>query len=226
MTGPAAGGSESPDFRFSDRPDDPSSFDAAGEGDDDDDKADPYLLYGGESLVDEASVDTARIAVTTHRVVALTPNGPGARYQTVDRPNVTGVAVQSQGDLEDAVRAIRFGIYSAVLLGAGALIDLDGMIQPVDVPEGTGLGGVIGTVTMITQAFALIDDLLLAAGLVVLPIALFFCARYLRGRERNLEVGVAGDDPLRVPAPDAGAAEAAATRIEAALETASNAPGR
>lgn len=198
------------------------------ESDEDKQASDPFhrLLYGGEVLVSEAPVGDAQIAVTSHRVLALSPNGDVPRFQALDRPNVAGVGVRTGGETEDLLGAVRFGVYAAILLGAGALLDFEGIIGPVEAPSGVGIGGVMSLLDTITRLLAMLDEGLLVGGLLLLMVSLFYVSQYLSGRQRYLEVSSHGDEPVRIPIGKHIPTGAAIDRLETALGKASNASGR
>jgi hypothetical protein len=185
------------------------------------------MCYDGERVVEGVGFDGGAVAVTSHRLLTLTPptddeGGPAldgdssdaTRFRAVALPNVTGVDVGSTGRTAHAYRAVRYGIYALVLLAASVLLNFDGLIRPIDAPAGTALGPVVGLVSLAAGALALVDDVLLITGLLVLAAALGFGGWYLRGRRQHVAVEVAGDDPVRLPAAGFDDAAAAATRLE------------
>lgn len=178
------------------------------------------LCYGGESLVDAVTVTGGTVGVTTHRVLALTPDGEGPTLRAVERPNVAEVAVSTGGDPESGARALRFGAYAIVLLGASLFVNFD-TVAAVDVPSGTGAGQVVDTAVALTGLLTLVDDALRAVGVVVLLVALGFLAHYGYRWDRHLAVEVDGGDALTVPV--APSERRAADRVAAAVEKASNA---
>lgn len=177
------------------------------------------LCYGGESVVEVVPFSGGVVGVTTHRVLALTPDGGGPNLQAVDRPNVTDVELSSGGDAAHGTRALRYGLYAVLLVGASYLIDFSG-VSGVDPPSGTGAGQVIDMALAMLGVLSLVDDVLRLAGLGVLVVGLLFAAAYGRSRDGYLAIGVAGGDSVRVPA--AASESAAATRLRVAVEKASN----
>lgn len=155
--------------------------------------------YGGEELLAAEAVERGAVGVTSHRVLALTPDGAGPRFRAVDRPNVTDIGVRSSGPTDHRARGAQAGVAALALLVAGAVIDLGGLVTPVEPPTGVGVGGLIALVNALLGALALVDEALTLLGLVALVVALASLGWYRSQRERVLEVGVAGGDPVRVP---------------------------
>ena len=55
------------------------------------------LLYEGESVRETVPVGAGGIVVTTHRLLAFTPDREGPNFRQVDRPNVDGAEVRTVG---------------------------------------------------------------------------------------------------------------------------------
>lgn len=177
------------------------------------------LCYAGESVVDAARVGGATVAVTSHRVLALTPGTDGPTLQEAALPNVADVELASAGDLAHGWRAVRYGVYAIALFGASFVVNFEG-IAGVEPPAQAGAGQVVSMAVAMTNVLGLVDDVLRVAAAMVLIGALGFAALYGYSRDRQLQVTVAGGDHLRVPAD--GGAPAAADRLGVALEKASN----
>lgn len=156
------------------------------------------LCYGGETLLEVAVVEGGAIGVTSHRLLALTPDGSGARFRAVDRPNVTGLTAGTDGPTGLRDRSAKAGVVAVALLFGAAVIDLGGLVEP-PTATGGGLGGLFGLLDLFVTALGLVDEALAIGGLVALAVALGSLGWYLRERDRVIEVGVAGDDPVRVP---------------------------
>lgn len=183
--------------------------------------ADPFerLTYDGESVVDTVTVSGGTVGVTTHRVLALTPNGDGANLQAVDRPNVVSIEPGSAGDTGHGARALRYGVYALALFGGSFLVNFESM-EAVEPSTAAGAGQVVSLAMRLTNLLSVVDDVLRGAGVVALLAALAFAALYGYSRDRHLRVGVAGGDPIRVPLRRGEPADVA--RLEAAVEKASN----
>ncbi|MFW5919801.1 MAG: hypothetical protein ACOCSF_06365, partial [Halanaeroarchaeum sp.] len=85
------------------------------------------LLFEGEAVVETVDVDGNGVVVTSHRVLALTPDLDGSNYRHVDRPNVTGVRVETVGASRWLRRAFQPFVLGLVLLVGGWIVDLDGL---------------------------------------------------------------------------------------------------
>jgi len=175
------------------------------------------LLYDGERVLESAAVAGDRVVVTTHRVLALTPNGDGANFRAVDLPNVEGIRVSTDGTRRYLRWTIRPLVLGAVLVLAGTRLDIGDPLSGMDTSsaEATGTGGILSTVSSLTSLLAALDEVMLAVGAGCLLVVALLLGLYLHSRQRRLVVGVAGDDDLKLPV-DAGQ-ESAATRLEAAV---------
>lgn len=179
------------------------------------------LTYAGESVVDAVAVSGGTVGVTTHRVLALTPEGDGPNLQAADRPNVESIGPGSAGDATHGVRAVRYGVYALALFGGSFLVGFDSM-EAVEPSTAAGAGEVVSMAMQLTNLLSLVDDVLRIAGVVALVAALGFAALYGHSRDRHLRVQVAGGDPIRVPIRRGEPARV--DRLRAAVEKASNPP--
>lgn len=168
------------------------------------------LLYDGESI--EARVELAgdsRVVVTSHRLLAFTPEGGGENYRGVDRPNVADVRPGYEGERNLLGQGARTMLYGVVVLAVGVFVDF-GSIVPTDAfqqSEATGqlgMAGLLGLLERFLSLIARIDEFARIVGALLVLFAVFVFAVYLLTRDRVLVVDVAGDgDPIRVPADDA-----------------------
>jgi hypothetical protein len=174
------------------------------------------LRYAGEDILEQVDLDGTQVAVTTHRVLVSTPDGPGRRFRSVYRPNVVAVEQAVRSDPRSGRRAVQAAVYALVLSAAGVFLDFDGLVAGVDL-SGTGsLGGAISVVGQLLSLLTLLDDLLLAAGVLAGVVALAFAGVYVRSRAREFRIEVAGGDPVLLPAQDG---TRAAERLRAAVRT-------
>lgn len=175
------------------------------------------LLYDGERVVESVAVGEDRVVVTTHRVLALTPNGDGANFRGIDLPNVEGIRVSTDGRRRYLRWTIRPLVLGAILVLAGSQLDLGDPLSGMDTSSAasTGTDGILSTVSSLTSLLAVLDEVMLAVGAVCLLVVALLLGLYLHSRERRLVIGVAGDDDLKLPV-DAGH-EGALTRLEAAI---------
>lgn len=157
------------------------------------------LLYDGETVVESMDLGDARVVVTSHRVLAYTPDAEGAAFRQVDRPNVLGVSTghRSRGTL--LRRGGRWAVIGLVLLGVGAVVDMDAIVGDVDLGGGAGsqigVGGVLGLVRTVLDLLRSLDEFLVVAGAIVLLLAAMVLGAYLRTREPTIVVAVAGEEP-------------------------------
>jgi hypothetical protein len=178
------------------------------------------LLYDGEAVEAQVRIGEGGVVVTSHRVLAFTPDREGANYRAVDRPNVDGVSVTSSGEfgfLQQAIKAIVVGV---VLVGAGMTVSLDGLVSGISLDSGgaastVGLGGMMGLLQTMLTLLAQLDDLMRIFGALALVFGAVVLGVYLWSRERLLVVGVAGEDDIELAAPEDD--EAVLDQLEAAL---------
>ena len=154
------------------------------------------LLYAGEEIEERVSLGRNEVVVTTHRVIALVPATDGERYRTVDRPNVTGVTDGADGERGHLRTAAKVGVAAALLLAVDLAVDLRGLVgvPPADAPAGAA-----GALQTVTSVVAALDALLTLAWALPALVALAYAARYVAGRERALEIAVAGAPDVVVP---------------------------
>lgn len=164
------------------------------------------LLYDGESIEQEIDVATATVVVTSHRVLAFTPESDGANFLQADRPNVTGVSLHSEGDSSFLNQGLRAALYGIVLVAAGLFLPLDAILGGVSMPSATGelgIGGILGLFQTMLDLIRSLDDIMRLFGLLLLAFSVVPLGVYLWSREQTLEIGVAGEgEPIRIPTPD------------------------
>lgn len=175
------------------------------------------LLYDGERVTESVDVGAGRVVVTTHRVLAFTPEGDGANFRTADRPNVEGARVGTDGNRRYLRWALRPLLLGALLLAAGSQLSVGDPLSGVDTSGGgaAGTGGIVSTVAGITSLLSMLDELMLAVGAVCMLLVALLLGVYLLGRERLLVVSVAGGDDVELPVE--GDRTGTASRLEAAL---------
>ena len=162
------------------------------------------LLYRGETMAESVEIDGNGVVVTSHRVLALTPELDGPNFRHVDRPNVTGVRVETVGASRWLRRTFQPFVLGLVLLAGGWTVDLDGLTSGLDSTSTetagqTGVGGIVSMAEGLGRALALLDEVLLIGGALSLVVVVIFLALYARSRTRQLTVVVAGEDDLTVP---------------------------
>ena len=165
------------------------------------------LLYDGESVQEQVRVGDGGVVVTSHRVLAFTPDREGPNYRQVDRPNVEGVSQTTSGEfqfLEQAIKAIVVGI---VLVVAGLTVNLDGLVSGISLDSGgaagaIGIGQMMGLLQGMLQLLAQLDDLMRLFGALALAFGAIVLGVYLWSREELLVISVAGGDDVELTAPD------------------------
>ena len=178
------------------------------------------LLYDGETVEEQVRVGEGGVVVTSHRVLAFTPDREGSNYRAVDRPNVDGTAVTTSGEfgfLQQAVKAIVVGV---VLVGAGMTVSLDGLVSGISLESGgaagaVGLGQMMGLLQTLLGLLGQLDDLMRIFGALALAFGAVVLGVYLWSREQLLVISVAGGDDVELAAPDD--AKDVRDRLEAAL---------
>lgn len=192
------------------------------------------LLFDGESVRERVDAGTDLVVVTTHRVLAFTPDGEGANVRALDRPNVTGVEADTHGNADRLRQAGVAGVGGFGCLALGLLLDLDTLVPTggVDVAgsRAVGIGGLLETIETLLGLFALLDDLLVVVGLVAMLAGVAAGGVYWTRREPGVTIAVAGDDDVRlswagdnelseggIDGADSSEAEAAADRLRRAL---------
>ena len=177
------------------------------------------LLYDGESVQEQVRVGDGGVVVTSHRVLAFTPDREGPNYRQIDRPNVEGVSLSTSGEfqfLEQAVKAIVVGI---ALVVAGMTVNLEGLVSGISLDSGGGAAGAVGLGQMMgllqgmLSLLAQLDDLMRLFGGLALVFGAIVLGVYLWSREERLVISVAGGDDVELTATD----EDALHRIRAAV---------
>jgi hypothetical protein len=165
------------------------------------------LLFDGEEVVEAVPFGERRVVVTTHRVLAFTPQSE-PRYRYVDRPNVTGVEADTEASgrwLGLAVRGIAVGLPLAVV---GRVVEFGDLFSLPDVSTGGrfGAGGMLGVLESLMGALAMVDEALLVGGLLATVLGIGAFGRYVETREHVVRIAVAGEDDITVPVEDPGTA--------------------
>ncbi|WP_276273209.1 hypothetical protein [Haloarcula litorea] len=179
------------------------------------------LLYDGEGVQEQVRVGDGGVVVTSHRVLAFTPDREGPNYRAVERPNVEGVGLTTDGETDHLERGVKALVAGLALVAAGYTVDLDGLVSGVSLSDtaatgAAGLGRMLGTLQTLLGLLARLDDLLLLFGALALLFAVVVLGVYLWSRERVLVVEVAGDDDVHLPAPESGG-DAVRDRLWAAI---------
>lgn len=158
------------------------------------------LLHEGEHRVDDVTVGDARLVVTSRRLLVRREQG-SPRRRAIDRANIGDVRVRTRSTRGYAWSGGQWVFLGGFLLAAWRVVPFGGLVRPVDPPGGTGFDGLFAAVNALVRLLALLDEAFLLGGVAALGWAVLRLAQYVRSRERALEVTVAGEDPLRLPAP-------------------------
>ncbi|EFW93847.1 hypothetical protein ZOD2009_01850 [Haladaptatus paucihalophilus DX253] len=181
------------------------------------------MLFAGEEIEEEIELEGARIAVTSHRLLAFMPEGGERRFDHEDRPNVLDARAQAAGKPDYLSWSVRSFVYGLLLVGCGYLLNSSGLLTNLDGTTPTEGGVILGLqqmVGMMVSAFTLLTSVLLPVGGVLLLAAAVFGALYVTTRSEELIIERAGRDPIRVPV-NGDEAKDAARRIRAAVGTSS-----
>lgn len=176
------------------------------------------LLFDGEAIEEAIDVGDARVVVTSHRVLVFTPETEGANLQQADRPNAEGVRIDASGRDQLRQFGVKAGGVGLLALVLGSLISLDGLLAAPETGGAAsriGIGGLMSMLGAVVALVNLLDDLLRAAGAFALLVGVGAVGVYLWTRRRYLVIDVAGDETMRMPAPEN--TERAVERIRAAL---------
>lgn len=160
------------------------------------------LLYDGEEVHHQVGDDSVGVVVTSHRVMAFTPEADGANFRAVDRPNVVGVERTNTGEdrwLLSGTKWLLVGVFLAI---GGFLFDFDGLFGDVEVSQEAGqigLGGILGLFALLRTVFSLMDDALLLGGSLAALAGLGAIGWYLQSRAASIRIEVAGEDDIYLP---------------------------
>ena len=164
------------------------------------------LLYESERVRNEVDLEAGRVVVTTHRLLAFTPDDEGTNFRDVDLPNVTSVAGGHRGESTLVAQGLRFLLYGGVLLAVGVFVDFSAFV-PTDAFGANagatgriGLGGFVSIMNRFIGLIASLDRIARVLGAVLLLFSTFVFGVYLLTRDRVLVVEVAGDEDVQVPA--------------------------
>lgn len=178
------------------------------------------LLYDGERVVESVGVGSDSLVVTTHRLLAFTPDREGANFRATDLPNVGDVRLSTDGNSRYLRWTLRPLLLGGILVLAGTRLSIGDPLSGVDTSgaEQTGAGGILSTVSSLTGLLAVLDDVMVLLGALCLLVVALLLGLYLYSRETRLVVEIAGDDDLALTV--ASDRDAAVTRLEAALASA------
>lgn len=163
------------------------------------------LLFDGETVLESLDVGEDRLYVTSHRLLAFMPTGDDPNFAAIHRPNVTGVEQQAGGATEQFERAVKAGLLGFFLIAGGATVSLDGVLDAsVDSAAAgqAGIGQFLGMLDVLTMVLALVDEVMLVAGLFSLALTAVATTLYVRSRRTDVVVKVAGGDDILLTGED------------------------
>ena len=178
-------------------------------------------LRDGEEIEDAISFGENGIVVTNQRLLAFTPESDGANYRAIERPNVEGTALESNGETQWLGYVGKGALAGLVGVGVGYTMDFGGLVSlsqlNTKAASQTGVGSMMGLLSTVSRFLGMLDDALLVAGLLAFAVCLGALGLYLESRTHGLWIAVAGDDDLYVPAPKGATTEL--TRLQRHLRT-------
>jgi hypothetical protein len=158
------------------------------------------LLYDGETVEREVTFGSNRVVVTSHRLLAVTPDAPGANFRKIDRPNVEDVGIGTDSSPGHLVNAGGLVVLAVPLVAASRILSFDGMFEGLSTSRGAQAIGVsTGFLDTLGFVFGLIDDALLWSGVVCLVLALPFVGLYVYSRTTVVRIDVAGGENVSFP---------------------------
>jgi hypothetical protein len=167
-------------------------------------------LYDDEAIQEVVEWDGATVVVTSHRVLAFTPDLEGANFAEAEKPNVEGVDTDAQSSGWLVERGFRYGVYGFIMLGTAQFVDFGSLLGGLSMGQALsgggasapGLGGVTRIMGRLTALMRSLDEILQTAGALVLLGAVAMVAVYWYTRDPTLAVRVAGGDDIHLPRPD------------------------
>ncbi len=179
------------------------------------------LLYDGEEVDHQVGDDRMGVVVTSHRVLAFTPEADGANFRAVDRPNVVDVERTNTGETRWLVSGSKWLVVGVLLAIGGLVFDFEGIFGGVEVNQEAGqvgLGGILGLFALLRTIFAVMDDALILGGSLASLGGLAAIGWYLQSRTPSIRIDVAGEDDISLPSAGLTDAEVGELAEEIALE--------
>lgn len=176
------------------------------------------LLYAGEEVLVRVGRGPDEVVVTSHRLLAFTPEREGPNFHAVDRPNVESVAFESTGRTGLVTTGAKALVAGIVTVAAGVLVDFDGLIESIP-STGTGsvaTGGILGMLDAIRTVLALADVVLFGLGGLLVLGGVAALVGYWSTRREVVVVAVAGGDDVHLDGDGFGDSEL--STIEMALD--------
>lgn len=184
------------------------------------------MLFQGEEVEEEFTMEGARVAVTTHRVLVFTPDGDanGRLFDHADRPNVLDANVQTSGRDSYAGWGVKSAVYGVVFLGGGFVVQSSGILNTlgaIETPESGPGAGIAQFAAMLPTVFTLLITGLLLVGALLLLAGAALGGLYYTSRSCELVIERAGRDAIRVPMKEDEDGESIARNLRTAVGTSS-----
>jgi len=185
------------------------------------------LLYEGERIEERVGFGAGELVVTSHRLLVFAPESSGSQFETIDRPNVVGLAIGHDGDASLLARALKWAFGGVALVVASQFVDLNGLVGDVDFGSaaGIGMGGLFGMLQTMLNLITRIDELMRIFGALAVILGMVMLAAYMLTRDRVLTVALAGREDAVVPVPE-GVDDDTVEAVRAALSGGSAGGGR
>ena len=159
-----------------------------------------HLLEGEEPL-EEQQVAGAPVAVTDRRL--LVGRDDWTRdVRAVDLRNVRAVEYRKTGRRGHLLSAALWTGLGLVLVAVSRVVPSEFLSRPVEPIPGAGFESLFEAVDRLVSLLAYLDTAFLLGAALAVGWAGYRVLRYVRSRNRVLEVTVAGSEPIRFPAPD------------------------
>ena len=178
------------------------------------------ILHSGEESLGVVRLDPTRFVVTTHRLIVVSPEGPGKRLETIHLPNVDGVEAGTTGGGNALQRLPRVVVYGGIFLVGGWAIRT--MVLPKLQTAVPGAGqGIVGSVTGVLGAvqtgLSILSLVLILGGGLALLGAVGLVGLYAVRRRSALLIQRADAAPIACRA-ETEEVQRAAAEVTAAIE--------
>lgn len=159
-------------------------------------------LLADERLLEERHVAGALVGLTDRRLLVGRDGGTDD-VRAVDRTNVRGVEYRRTDHRGHLLSAALWAGVGLVLVAGWRIVPSEFPSRPVEPIPGAGFESLFEAVNRLVVLLSYLDTAFLLGAALSVGWAGYRVLRYLRSRDRVLEVTVAGGEPIRFPAPDA-----------------------